>query len=274
MKILNILVSRYHIYLLIIILCASGHSVFAQSSTQEALKAFSNCLCENRHQLEVRDLKDFYRIRGIPGQCCQSLAAHLIPDKLKNSVKGLDNRNCRINAFFVSEGISDPHTHPLNFVSYVVSGGYTHTIYEEAGHSEYKNSSCISNSKHVCTQHSQIDTKTDTIQKLGTTKLTEVYKESFVNGDLIAFINSQTIHRMDEFIPGTLTINFISNVGNRKIDVFISNETPDRIVLSKEDTRTPVKKEIASDVIDKSLMILKSELQPKEHLKVHFVPQL
>jgi hypothetical protein len=52
----------------------------------------------------VRDLKDFYRIRKIPAKCCRSLASSILPAKIINAVEGIDNNNCRINAFFIEDG--------------------------------------------------------------------------------------------------------------------------------------------------------------------------
>ncbi len=231
-----------------------------QLTLKEALINFGKCLSDNRNQLEVRDLKDFYRIRGVPAKCCQTLAISLLPNDLTKSVPGIDNSDCRINTFFVADSIFDPHNHPLHFVSYIVSGGYTQTIFDKDTLIENKTDnaylSCIPNSQQVCAEHSKIDTKTDTILELGTVILTRSHKESFTKGDIIIFNNSN-IHQIDNFIPYTLTINFISNVGDKEIDVFVSHKTPERKVLSKANTRTLIHKEVSLEVLEKCLMILK-----------------
>ena len=228
--------------------------VYAQPSLKEALKTFGDCLCADRDQLEVRDLKDFYRVRGVPATCCQSLAATLLPNDLTKSIKGIDNSNCRINAFFIKDNVFDPHTHPLNFVSYVVYGGYTQIIFNKesnVANNKMNNASlpCVPNLNQICTEYSKIDTITDTIKKVGTVKLTRAYEKSFSKGDFIIFNDTNMIH----------TINFISDMGDKEIDVFISHKTPMRQVLSKADTRIPIKTEISKGIIDKCIQILQSE---------------
>lgn len=256
---------RFHRYLLAVFLCIQVNVVYAQPQLKEALKAFGDCLCANRNQLEVRDLRDFYRVRGIPAKCCQALATNLLPSDITRLVKGIDTSNCRINAMFSPNIPYDPHNHPLHFVSYVVSGGYTHTIFNKKNNvvdnkTDNTHSPCVPNLHQVCAEHSRIDTKTDTIQKLGTVKLTRSHEESFAKGDLIVYNDTNIIHRPDTNVADTLTINFLSDIGDKKIDVFVSHKTPEREkVLSKADTRQPVKKEISSDLIDKCIMILKSE---------------
>jgi len=72
---------------LLILLCAQANVSSAQLLLKEALKTFGHCLHANRNQLEIRDLKDFYRIRGIPRHCCQYLATSLLPNNLVNQLK-------------------------------------------------------------------------------------------------------------------------------------------------------------------------------------------
>jgi hypothetical protein len=101
---------NFYFCLLFLLFCIQINMVYAQPSLKEALKTFGDCLCADRDKLEVRDLKDFYRVRGVPATCCQSLAATLLPNDLTKSIKGVDNSNCRINAFFIKDNVFDPHT--------------------------------------------------------------------------------------------------------------------------------------------------------------------
>ena len=145
----------------------------------------------------------------------------------------------------------------------MVFGGYTHTIFNKASDivdNKIDNTyqPCVQRTHQICTEHSKIDTKTDTIYELGTVKLNKSYEESFVKEDFIVFNNTKTIHLIDSFKPGTLTVNFLSDSGDREIDVFVSHKTPERTVLSKSDTCLPVEKKVSSNVIDRCLMILKS----------------
>lgn len=238
--------------------------IYAQPSLKEALKTFGDCLCAGRNQLEVRDLKDFYRVRGVPDTCCRALAATLLSNDLTKSIKGLDNSNCRINAFFIEDNVFDPHTHPLNFVSYVVHGGYTQIIFNKESNIVNNKTNnhflpCVPRLNQICTEYSKIDTITDTVKKVGTVKLTRAYEKSFYKGELIIFNDTNMIHTITNLMPDTLTINFISDVGDKEIDVFISHKTPMRQVLSKTDTRLPIKTEISKGVIDKCIQILQSE---------------
>lgn len=227
-------------------------------SKQYALHDFGSCLRENRNQLEIRDLNDLYRIRSIPAKCCQSLAEEIIPESNQSSTAVLDVGNCRVNAYFIKDGIFDPHNHPLYFTSYLVAGGYTHTIFSKEDHYNNANGICTANENQVCAEYSKIDTKTDTIQDLGTVKLKKLYKESFVKGNYIEFNDTKMIHEINSFESNTLSVNFLSDVGDNEIDVFISHTTPNRKVLSKADTRTPVDKLTASEVINKSINILQN----------------
>eukprot|EP01084_Bolivina_argentea_P210588 358377_1 len=52
------------------------------NSHTTAYNDFAFCLELNRDQLKVKDLKDIYRIRGIPNHCCSSLAAAVLPPEL------------------------------------------------------------------------------------------------------------------------------------------------------------------------------------------------
>lgn len=227
-------------------------------SKQYALHGFGACLRKNYNQLEVRDLNDFYRIRSIPAKCCQNLAEKIIPESNKSSAAVLDVGNCRVNSFFIKDGIFDPHNHPLYFTSYVVAGGYTHTIFSKED--LYNNSNGISsaNANQICAEYSKINTKTDTIRELGTVKLKKSYEESFVKGNYIEFNDTKMIHNINSFKSNTLTVNFLSDIGDNEIDVFISHATPNRKVLSKADTRIPVDKLTASEVINKSINILQN----------------
>lgn len=115
---------------------------------------------------------------------------------------------------------------------------------------------CVPHINQVCAEHSKINTKTDSIKELATVLLTKSHQESFVKGDFIVFNNTKIIHRPDKILPDTLTINFVSDIGDNEIDVFVSHQTPERKVLLKADTTEPIKKEVLSEVINKSLMIL------------------
>ena len=100
------------------------------TSQEKALRKFGDCLEDNSNQLEIRDLLDIYRVRGIPEECCSSFVMDFFPSELMES-EDFDPSNCRLNAFFVPGGIFDPHNHPSSFVSYVISGAYAHTLFEK-----------------------------------------------------------------------------------------------------------------------------------------------
>ena len=259
---------RYHLYLSVV-LCIQINLVYAQPPLKKALRTFGDCLSANHSQLEIRDLKDFYRIRGIPAKCCQSLAINLLSNDLVKSVKGINNSNCRVNAFFISDSVFDLHNHPLHFISYVVSGGYAHTIFDKKLQIVENKTKCVPHINQVCAEHSKINTKTDSIKELGTVLLTKSHQESFVKGDFIVFNNTKIIHRPDKILPDTLTINFVSDIGDNEIDVFVSHQTPERKVLLKADTTEPIKKEVSSEVINKSLMIF--PISPKKEKKCPFL---
>lgn len=237
----------YIIFLNSIIFNASA----ASPSLNKEIRNFKNCLCNNRNKLEVRYLNDFFRIRGIPAKCCQSLAKTFFKNKEAQKINNIDKNNCRLNAFFIPNSVFDPHNHPLLFVSYIIQGGYTHTIFNIAP----KNN--LQNSQVLYTEHSKIYTKTDTIKKIGTVKLLPSYTESYKEGDFVLFNNTNTIHRIDILETDTLTINYLSTDGNKEIDVFVSHETPNRKVLSKSDTLKPVNKKIADRILNKCIEILR-----------------
>jgi hypothetical protein len=145
-----------------------------------------------------------------------------------------------------------------------VYGGYTQIIFNKENNvtnNKMHNASlpCLPNLNQICTEYSKIDTITDTIKKVGTVKLTIANEKSFSKGDFIIFNDTNMIHTITNLIPDTLTINFISDLGDKEIDVFISHKTPMRQVLSKADTRMPIKTEISKGIIDKCIKILQSE---------------
>lgn len=220
-------------------------SLSASSAQKEALERFGNFLHDNVESLEVRSLNDFYRIRGIPEKECEALSKELIPTN--SVVEGLDPTNCRVNAYFIPEGVFDPHNHPLKFTSYIVKGGYSHSIYEQTD---------SLSEQDIIAEHSIIDTKTDTITHKGTAYLTKVADDSFVSGEYVVYDDTTQIHTIHHFEPDSLSINFISSSGDKKIDVFISHETPDRKVLSKSDVKQPIDKSLAKSIVQKCCNLL------------------
>jgi hypothetical protein len=227
---------------------------------KEAIHNFGNCISEYSNKLEVRSLKDLYRIRGIPNGCCEKLSETLLSSvDLVN--KGINTSDCRLNAFYINNGVFDLHNHPLHFISFIISGGYSHSIFsiEE----DNKNKICPNNAcflpveeNEICSDHTVIDTATDKLIASGTVKLIKTEENYFSKDDIIIYDNSNEIHRIENFMMNTLTINYLTSIGSNIIDVFVSHKTPERKnVLSKADTRKPPDNKIIKDVIDKSINI-------------------
>lgn len=223
----------------------------------DAFSNFSQCLQDNYHQLKVKDLKDIYRIRGIPTWCCSSLADLILPIELMDLFGDNGATNCRINSFFSPNGGFDPHTHPLYFVSIIVSGAYTHSYFSKE--SEIVNTNeclpCDAMFDEICTEQNRIYRQNADLplEYHGTIKLQKEYEEIFNTGDIILFDSNDAIHIIEDYLLDTVTVNWVSIFGDDEIDVFTSHETPFRTVLTKPDTKNAMKGSLAAAIIDKTI---------------------
>lgn len=224
-----------------------------------AYAAFGSCLTAHRDGLQVKDLKDIYRIRGIPKSCCASFANAVLPSQVMEQYHAMDNgSNCRINSFFVPTGGFDLHTHPLYFSSLIVSGGYTHSYWTKRPDDGETTGLCLRCEPlfdEVCAEQNRIYRKDFSLplEYHGTKKLYLSYKESFNEGDLVTFTENQAIHIIDEYLLDTATVNWVSTIGDDEIDVFTSHETPFRTVLTKSDTQDKMKGPLAEAIVEKSI---------------------
>ena len=257
----------YKIWLSIIIrftlLCNLVESYLTK---KEAIYNFGICISKQHIQLEVRSLKDLYRIRGIHGSCCEILSETIL-SSIQIVAKNINISDCRINAFYIKNSVFDLHNHPLNFISYIVSGGYSHSIFsinEDNINKVYPINNSLQPMKEyeIYSNHHIINTTTDKIYASGVVKLIKIKEEYFHKDDLIIY-DTKEIHRIDNFKMNTLSVNYLSSfglcqqakAGHQIIDVFVSHETPKRKVLSKADTKKPLKKKIINYVINKSINI-------------------
>eukprot|EP00484_Ammonia_sp_Unknown_P010343 CAMPEP_0197072876 /NCGR_PEP_ID=MMETSP1384-20130603/210316_1 /TAXON_ID=29189 /ORGANISM="Ammonia sp." /LENGTH=331 /DNA_ID=CAMNT_0042511697 /DNA_START=65 /DNA_END=1057 /DNA_ORIENTATION=+ len=179
-----------------------------------AYAAFGSCLAAHRDGLQVKDLKDIYRIRGIPKSCCASFANAVLPSQVMEQYHAMDNgSNCRINSFFVPTGGFDLHTHPLYFSSLIVSGGYTHSYWTKRPDDRETTGLCLRCEPlfdEVCAEQNRIYRKDFSLplEYHGTKKLHLSYKQSFNEGDLVTFTENQAIHIIDEYLIDTVTVNW------------------------------------------------------------------
>ena len=229
-------------------------------TTKDTIYNFGIYISTQYKQLEVRSLKDFYRIRGIHSSCCEKLSETLLQHSdIVN--KNINISDCRINAFYIKNSVFDLHNHPLNFISFIVSGGYSHSIFSIDETSSTKVFSNLQTSLQymkeyeIYSDHHVINTTTDQIYASGVVKLIKTKEEYFCKDDLIIY-NTKEIHRIDNLQMNTLSINYLSSNGDQIIDVFVSHKTPQRKVLSKADTKKTLKKKIINYVINKSINIL------------------
>jgi hypothetical protein len=227
------------------------NSVESPLTKKEALYNFGKCMSKQYKQLEVRSLNDLYRIRGIHSNCCEKLSETLLSSI---DLVDINISNCRINAFYIKDSIFDLHNHPLNFISFIVSGGYSHSIFSIDEMCPKNNSLQSMKDDDIYSDHSVINTTTDTIYAYGIVKLIKIKEQYFYKDDLIIY-NTKEIHRIDNFKMNTLSINYLSSNGDKLIDIFVSHKTPGRKVLSKADTKKPIEKKIINYVINKSINI-------------------
>jgi hypothetical protein len=228
-------------------------SVESSLTKKEAISNFGICISKHYKQLEVRSLNDLYRIRGIHSSCCEKLSETLLSSiDLVN--QNINISDCRINAFYMKDAIFDLHNHPLNFISFIVSGSYSHSIFSTSDVCLKNNSFQPMTEYEIYSNHHVINTTTDEIYTYGVINLVKTKEEYFYKDDLIIY-NTKEIHRIDNYKMDTVSINYLSSNGDKIIDVFVSHKTPERKVLSKADTKKPLEKKIINYVINKSINI-------------------
>eukprot|EP01084_Bolivina_argentea_P157966 275229_1 len=229
------------------------------SNHHTAYMDFAFCLEANHDELRVKDLKDLYRIRGIPKHCCSSLASAVLPTELMEMFQEDHGSDCRINSFFVPNGGFDPHSHPLFFASIIVTGAYSHSYFEKEILDDVVCLPCNPIFHQICTQHNKIYRKNDNLplEYHGTVKLHKIYQESFTTGDFIGYNGDDSIHIIDEYFTDTVTVNWMNAIGDNEIDVFTDHQSPFRTVLTKSDTRNGIKGALRSVIIDKSIGFFK-----------------
>lgn len=219
------------------------------TAVSSPVQQFASCLEQSIDILEVRDIKDFYRVRNIPKHCCSCLAEALLDKSLKDAVDDLDLENCRINAFFIDDGVFDPHNHPVPFISYIFHGGYSQRLFSMISDEEV-------NAQKIPVQHFTINTQTDSLISHGETFLKQNAVQSFAEHNFVIFDRSEIIHDIISFEKDTLSVNFLSRKNNNKIDVFTFSDNTSRKVLLKKDILETPSDHIKKGVVDKIISIL------------------
>lgn len=153
------------------------------------------------------------------------------------------------SSFFQEESI---HSHPKYFESYIVNGGYKHTIYEKIDKSKsLANDKQQPFKKYNLFKMQKTSNISKNYQNLGKVYLKENKVEKVKEGTIVSMPKS-IIHKVMFSIPGSLSINVVyknNYIQKTEYDILISNSgNKDNVRLTRATLTNTKRKKVLNEI--------------------------